>query len=182
MLEHSYRSDGTFKFRDILFRCPPACEEGENRVYAGAQNPGLDMDKVIYFAASIVWRSGAGPWRRDDRVIDIDLGKYKEPLRRFLLGADGFPAGTLLHTWVSSAEGPALAVCHQPEEHRFDGMRAIKFAVPGINFRWTVASHIPERYMAYGTAPADGQFVAVVPDLDREDHARMLRLLWNRAM
>lgn len=180
MLEHSCRSDGTFKFRDILFRCPPACEKGESRVYSGAQNPGLDMDKVIYFAASIVWRGGTGPWERDDRVIDIDLGKYKEPLRRFLLSREGFPTGTLLHTWVSSADGPALAVCHQPEEHRFDGMRAITFAVPGINFRWTVASHIPDRYMKCGTAPATGRFIGVVPDRDREDHARMLGRLWNR--
>jgi len=138
------------------------------------------MEKVIYFAASVVWRSAAGsPWKRDDRVIDIGLGKYYEPLRKFLVGDQAFPVCMVLHTWISSLEGESLAVCHAPEEVRVRGMRAYQFAIPGINFRITLASHIPESYAAYNTAPAPERFVAVVPDLDRADCARRSQFVWN---
>src|SRR5437016_1681085 len=58
IFRHSYLSDGTFRFREILTGYAPALEDGENRVYACANIPELEIEKVIFFAASVIWRGG----------------------------------------------------------------------------------------------------------------------------
>ncbi len=178
VLSHSYRGGSHgFKFRDILLRQSPVFQEGDSRIHTCATIADLAMEKVIYFAASVFWRSAVHTWRRDERIIHIELGKYEEPLRLFLLGVAPFPARMALHTSISSLEGDLLAVCHVTEENRIDGLRTYQFAIPGMVFQLIVSGHLPDRYLTYSTAPALERFVAIVPSLDKREVSEMARRL-----
>ena len=66
MMTNSYWGPGQpFAFRDVMLREAPVEVQGVRRVYACAQVPSLDMDKLVYFAASVFWRAGACAWKRD---------------------------------------------------------------------------------------------------------------------
>jgi hypothetical protein len=93
VLAHSYRGPGKFRFREILHANQPMFEGPEGLIYSTSMIPDLNMEAIIYFASSVFWRAGAHRWRRDRMIINIDLGKYEEPLRLFLRGE--------LTTWCS---------------------------------------------------------------------------------
>jgi hypothetical protein len=174
VLAHSYRGSGSgFKLREILLRQSPLATQGDASLYACVGVPNLEMDKIIYFAASVFWRAAVRTWRRDERTIKIDLGKYAEPLRLFLLGAGPFPDHMALHTWVSSLSGNILASLHLPEAKRIEGFRAYEFGIPGVCFRLLVARHMSPKWFEWSTAPGPHGLVGIVPDLDRHDVAHM---------
>jgi hypothetical protein len=178
ILSHYYRGRNKgFRFREILQQQAPVFEDGDSKIYACANVPGLDMDQVIYFAMSVFWRTAVHVWRRDKRVIHIELGKYEEPLRMFLLGAGPFPEKMALQVWVSSLQGDMLANSHLTEETRVEQHRAYGFAIPGMVFRLIVSGNLPQRFVNGSTAPSPEKFVAIIPRHDWQDIFDMARRL-----
>jgi hypothetical protein len=174
VLAYFYRGRGRgFKLREILLQQTSLFIDGNRQLYACAGVPNLDMDKMIYFAASFFWRTAVHVWKRDERTITIDLGKYAEPLRRFLLGEIPFPEGMALHTWISSFDGDLLAKLHLPEARRIEGFHTYQFAIPGIHFRLMVASHMPQRWFEWSTAPGPHRLVGIMPELDQREFLDM---------
>jgi hypothetical protein len=176
VIPNSYRGPGQFAFRDALLRSKPFLEQDDSRVYAAASIPGLDMDKVIYFAASVFWRAAVHSWRRDERLVNIKLGPYEEEIRLFLLGQAHFPQRVALHVWVSGLQGDLLAVIHAPESGRIDNYHTHQFAIPGMVFAITIAAHISDAQRRWATS-APERFVAIVLGLDLRDVADMARRL-----
>lgn len=170
IIVNSYRGrGGGFALREILLQQTPYQTDGNRKLYSCIDVPGVDIEKIIYFAASVFWRASARMWRRDERTIKIDLAQYQEPLRLFLLGMSPFPDRMALHTWISSLDGDLLASLHSPEANRVQGVRAYQFAVPGITFRLMVGGHIPQAFLDYCTAPSPLRVVGIIPDLDHND-------------
>jgi hypothetical protein len=180
ILSHSYRSPAAFRFRDALIRGTPYFKGPEGTLYAAADIAELDMERVIYFAMSVFWRAAVHRWRRDDRVIKIDLGPYQDPIRKYLYEKTPFPEKMTLRVWVSALEGNLCAVCHLPEAGRKDGVHTYQFAIPGMSFELMVGGRIHEHHYLYSSAPAPERFVAIIPALDIKDMAAMAKRLSKR--
>jgi len=89
---------------------------------------GLDMEKVIYFAQVVGGAQQAADGKRDDRVIDIGLEKYYEPLRKFLVGDQAFPVCMVFIHWISSLEGESLVYVMLPRRSEYVG--CVRISLP----------------------------------------------------
>jgi hypothetical protein len=55
---------------------------------------GIDTESLAYYALSVLWKGSVHKWTTlKGQNSSVDLGKYQEPIRRYLLGEAGFPDG-----------------------------------------------------------------------------------------
>jgi hypothetical protein len=179
VLSHSYRAPGKFKFKKILRSNDPMFSGPDGAIYAAGAIPELDMNQVIYFGASVFWRAAVHSWRRDNRIIALELGPYREPLRKFLYEDDPFPEHMVLHVWISSLDDHLCAVLNLPESGTKHGIHTHQFGIPGMTFELMVGSNIPRQQFLYSTAPAPERFMAVIRSVDLNDTRDMLTRLAN---
>jgi hypothetical protein len=121
------------------------------KVYEGTAVAGLDMDSLVYFAASVFWRGAVHDWRiRDLGTTRLDLGPYAEELRLFLLGNGPFPQnGVLVVTVSGSAQVLNNEFVMFPFlKHHEATHRSYKFVIPGMTFQLVLGRALPDHYRA----------------------------------
>jgi hypothetical protein len=75
----------------------PGIEIGKAKLYAAAQNPAIEVEKLAHFATGVFWKASVHSWGIANRgELLINLGKYREPIRQYLRGEDVFPQKTAL--------------------------------------------------------------------------------------
>ena len=106
VIENCWRSTSEFRLLDNLEQSHTPWAAGDTRVYEGRKVPGVDIDHIVYFAASVFWRGAAHAWN-DPREkapgggpVNIDFGPHLELLRRFLMDEAPFPRHMYLSTSV----------------------------------------------------------------------------------
>jgi hypothetical protein len=62
VMEHCCRHNEGFKLKDLIEASKPAIENGL-KVYSVVNIPQIDIDKLAYFSASIMWRASAHDWK-----------------------------------------------------------------------------------------------------------------------
>lgn len=106
MLERCWRSPTEFTLLDIFESEKPLDAAPGIRLFDGRRTRGVDLDQIVYLAASIFWRGGVRRWNppgqslHPDLSDDIDLGPHLEAFRLFLLDEGPFPANVFLSAWV----------------------------------------------------------------------------------
>lgn len=143
------RRDGGFRLRERLRESEPSFTELGTKWYSGARVPGVDSESYRYFAASMVWRTSAGPWREPGwERWRLSLGtKYQEAFRSYLLGASAFPSQALLALFVADDEDP-LRQASVPLAKTEAGFHLHNFFIPGIEFRLYLGGAIDSRVRA----------------------------------
>jgi hypothetical protein len=92
VLEHCNNFAAGFRLNDLLNQAQPIEVVGDTAIYAGRAIPEIDIEKLAYFAASILWRGSAHDWRSGkDAVRSPKLGAYEEDFRKYLIGQAPFP-------------------------------------------------------------------------------------------
>jgi hypothetical protein len=137
VLNNCWRDDKTFRLRDRLVATSSLPgSEPDTQIFLMDSVPGIDADKIIYFAASVFWRGAARSWTVGDREYpQLAFGDYEMEFRKFLLGKGAFPAGASMLIFVGSSMTeiennisafPKLIVAK-------DGL-IFKLRIPGITF------------------------------------------------
>jgi hypothetical protein len=135
--------DDKFLLLDALEKSKPIAADNEIAVYAGAQIPEIDVDKLVYFALSVFWRSAVHKWRGFSGPIpSIELGPYQEPIRTFLLGNGPFPVHMVLLVSVWPTRN-AYQGTYTPRRGRETRFHTFTFYIPGIEFSLCVGRGIP---------------------------------------
>ena len=62
VLKHCWRSPTHFPLHSALLGATPFVDENGFRSYEGLKIPGVAIDKLSYFGASIFWRAAARDW------------------------------------------------------------------------------------------------------------------------
>jgi hypothetical protein len=175
VLDNMWRSKKEFRLRESLGDVPRICVDPMTSFEVGDR---LDLDKLVYFAASVFWR-GTLKWRplgRGERPEQLDLGPYAEELRLFLLGECDFPANVALSTFVSTLK-MRLGEVHYPFRKGRDGPAGVYlywFQVPGLTFGMWVGRGISSNTRAFCTAHS--RRILAAPDVDRWNFAHALHL------
>jgi hypothetical protein len=125
---------GKFPLLDRL-RVSPAIDFSiKEGIYAGAA-VGLDIEKLAYFALSVVWRSAVHTWHSPDghAIHSANLGAYQEPIRKYLIGKGPFPKDvTVLVTACTDSESQNSA--YEPTSVLGTPNTAVAFLACGIHF------------------------------------------------
>jgi len=61
------------------------------RAYAAVRNPEIKPDKLIHFALGMFWKASVHSWKGGVREPLIDVGPYRETVRKFVRGEIPFP-------------------------------------------------------------------------------------------
>ena len=91
--------------------------------YDASQIPGIEIEKLVYFGPSVIWRATTRSWRiQKEHYNQLPIeSKYQEELRQYLLGNASFPESAASVVYVSPSRIPPLSAgypeCHQEESH-----------------------------------------------------------------
>ena len=139
-LENRYRSDGTFPLRDLLLAASPETDRGDGIcIYEARKVPGLKIEQLLYFAASLFWRAGIADWRvkfADAPKIDLSTNLMGE-LRDYLLGNGPFPTTASLFALVDAEANPQRVM---PSPAKVGDVPFVRYEshIPGMIFEFAV--------------------------------------------
>jgi hypothetical protein len=135
VLKHCFRGRGHFPLKEKLLRTEPIQANEESALYAG-DSPGVDIEKLVYFAASVFWRAAAHEWWILDHRKRLHLGPYEERFRLFLLAKTDFPARAAITVGVATSDQREhLLLATTPFGKRCKaGFHHYRFAIPGLEF------------------------------------------------
>ena len=138
--------DHPSKLHQVLRQAKPLPNHASGTVYAGAEIPCLDMNRLAYFGASVFWRASAAAWRNtQQRTALLTLGPYREQLRRYLLDEAEFPQHAVLWAAVCRAPLPPPVMSFPCGERSREGFYRYTFDIPGLSFMLHVGKQIPSR-------------------------------------
>jgi hypothetical protein len=125
----------TFPLRDMLEGATPILAGPNGGSFNASEVRGIDVEKLTYFNASVIWRASLRSWIVQKQKYDqIQMEpEYQEQLRRYLLGEADFPEDAISVVYFSPAEIPALHALY-PQVLEEQGYRNYRFYVPGIWF------------------------------------------------
>ena len=146
-LINCFQQDKSFPLQHFLARSTAVAHNRANdtSIYFSSQIPEIAGDKLLYFAASIFWRTAATSWNGfvQRKPVHIELGKYLEPLRLFLLDEADFPQHMTLQVYVSSwADNLELAMF--PHEVTKTHLHRYRVTILGLTFILGVGNRISQ--------------------------------------
>lgn len=108
---------------------------------------GDQIDRYLYFAASVLWRAAAHRWEYGGSpVLPIVLGApYQEHFRKYLLGEEPFPSNVRLHVHVANEPRPDM-ICTFPCTSRHELAHRHRFNIPGVAFTFFVGGRSEALY------------------------------------
>jgi hypothetical protein len=162
VLLNNYRLDGPSPMYRALLAATGDPKFRSGTVYSSLAIPGIDIEKLIYFGASIIWRASVADWSMGGKPVRlVQLGKaYEEEFRQYLHGEAAFPRNAAIWVAVVRSEAPAPLINFPVDEikgkyhqHHFDVFGLSYFLYVGGSLPEEVTRHCaartPERYMFF---------------------------------
>jgi len=150
-----------FPFYNILTEVPPDTLEDGSAAYASSRNRKIGFRKLTNFAVGVFWKASVHSWRNNKTEPMIQLGKYGEEFRRFLVGKGKFPKHATLVVGVSPPEKAVIGFM-MPHFRGVSTYHQFVFYVPGIVFVLQVGKQISdfERQLCFYSDPLHPIIVA----------------------
>lgn len=162
VLLNNYRLDGPSPMYRALCGAKADPKFRSGTIYSALQIPQIDINKLIYFGASVFWRASVAEWTMSGKKVQlIRLGaKYEEQFRQYLNGESGFPDNAAIWVAVVRSESPPPLINFPVGEsvgkyhrHSFNVLGLDYFLYVGGNLPEEITRHCaartPERYMFF---------------------------------
>jgi hypothetical protein len=164
VMEHCFRSGEGFKLKDLVDASEPVMGNGL-KVYSAANIPQINVCKLAYFVASVMWRGSCHAWKSGrDNIRTPKLGpKYEEEIRRYLMEETDFPTNAVL--WVSIV--PTLEIWNSfsvPYGEKLGLFWRYKFQFLGIAFMFFVGKLIDPTIRRLCTLRSPEKFIFMGDD------------------
>jgi hypothetical protein len=132
---------------EILRTATPLFVDGDVRAYAASTIPRIEVAKLTHFTMGIFWKASVHGWMKKRGKPRINLGRYSEAIRKYLLGEIGFPDGLALSVHVGVPE-KAMISFSDPVTGK--DKHAHFFYVPGVMFSLMVSERKVTEEMKLG--------------------------------
>jgi hypothetical protein len=182
VLRNMARESG-FPLQEKLLKATPIRSIPGLTTYAAGPIADIDVDALEYFALSVFWRASVHNWRPilGDRYERLELGPYREGLRRFLL-AGSFPKDlcTLISVFpkadfVRTTFPPTLG-----EKKHWDGT-PYSFLIPGIQFTMVLGKKMNAETREFNSHNQPERRIFMSPGVMQQVDALRARLLAKQA-
>ena len=155
----------SFPLRDMVMAATPAIDEQDFKAYCCSQIPTIDFTKIVHLTLGIFWKSSVRTWNMlDGPAQRISLGPYEERTRRYLIGAEPFPANMSLVTYLDAKTPPFLAAI-PPRRFQGNGFRLFVLYLNGLQCSLCVGKGIPFEYRVTCLASAVEHPIFVLPSI-----------------
>ncbi len=123
-------------------------EQSDHAAYSGTACC-IDTAKLVYFGASILWRSSLRHWTvGSTETTTVDLGPLQESLRKFLLDQTAFPGdGVVIVTLCTDFESQGC--CFPPCAIRDGIVQGYALLMLGVYFRFFFGPNVPSDFRRY---------------------------------
>jgi len=92
--------DDSFPLLNRMELALPFRTEPKAIIYSG-EAMGIDTEALAYYALGVLWKGSVHKWTTlKGQKSSVELGKYQEPIRRYLLGEPGLPDGLYVNVTV----------------------------------------------------------------------------------
>lgn len=123
-----------------------------------------DIEKIIYFAASVFWRAAATKWPyQGKRTQFIVLGDHLEGFRLFLVGRSELPSDSAINVVADACEPPEPFIIY-PDSFAGEGCSIYHFRIPGLLFVLYTGPNIPKTFRE-GALNTSGRKLILLKDL-----------------
>lgn len=141
VMEHCFRNEKGFRLKELVESSKPLVE-APIRVYSVAGIPEVNVDKLTYFATSILWRASVHHWKSGkDPVGQLYLGRYTADLRRYLLDETALPKNIVM--LISLIPEPKLwLAAGPPYGFRINDFWEYRLPFLGISFTMLLGARI----------------------------------------
>jgi hypothetical protein len=153
VLAHCFRGGAMNKFllRDLLKTVSPMKSDTNGDLISTVGLAGFNIEKVLYFAASVFWRASVSDWPIQGQVVpQIALGALQGQFADYLLGKSMFPAACNLLVYVAGDTTPPLAM-HPPQCGDSGDVEECRFSIPGMRF--SLLPKIPQASISLAADP-----------------------------
>jgi hypothetical protein len=144
-LQHAAKTATEFPLRDILLSSPDQRQTlgGGVDCFYSAGIPSVNAEALAYFALSVIWRAALCDWKIGNVLIpQLQLGRYTEEFRTYLLGKSNVPEHVTILVIVSSVPEVDLTT-NMPQTKHEGQYRCHHFDIPGISVMVDVGARIP---------------------------------------
>jgi len=138
-------------------------EDGDRlKVYSATNLPEIDVPKLVYFAASVFWRSSVHDWKSGGRTLTLPkLGtKYEEQFRQYLLGSGNFPEKATLWLTVITEE-KLWSYFTFPYGDKEKGYWRSQFQFLGLAFTLYVGNLVPREIRRFCLAHSAEHYITM---------------------
>jgi hypothetical protein len=133
----------TFRLRDLTLASKLLDDGVPAKIYSAESNAAIDTEALGYFGVSVIWRAAAHSWKAYGRDLHtVQLGRFHEPIREYLMGNVAFPPFAAMWITVSAYEKPSRAFT-VPITERGEQWHRHTFDIPGMRFDLWVGNHLP---------------------------------------
>jgi hypothetical protein len=94
----------------------------------------VNMEALGYYALSTFWRGSVHHWKTPTGITGVELGKYQEPIRRYLLGLIGMPQSIVLRLIVATDWATQNTSMFPHEGERATDRSVFSFVARGLVF------------------------------------------------
>jgi hypothetical protein len=168
------QDDGSFPLRDAVVAQPRLDDDPELAAISGKAAQ-IDVNFYVYFASSILWRTGAHVWRNGLNRVTIELGLYQEQLRLYLLGRASFPTDIVIAIFVAVAADTKDQYATTPVRLDTQGYHHYELVIPGIQFGIVLGQRMPKEVRGGCLLRSDENLVFLTDHLDRRSMKALLR-------
>jgi hypothetical protein len=181
VIEHCYHEDSrSFPLRDLLKTHEPIFAGPQGGAYDASKIPGIDIDKLVYFGASVIWRASLRQWRiQKETYQPIPIAaEVQDELRQYLLGTAALPANVVSMVYVSTSDVPPLTAGF-PDSILNVGIDIHRFYIPGLWFHLVLGQGLTDdhRRMCILRSPVHPISLSVLGD--KLVHAIAFSLYWT---
>jgi uncharacterized CHY-type Zn-finger protein len=175
VLANGLQKCGEFPLQAMLKAAEPTVRGEQFLAFSGLTTPGVSADSLVYFAASVFWRSAVHDWGVGHRV---NLGVYEEQLRRYLLGLTGFPQHAALVVFVTDQIKPIAAATTPSGGRVQDGSYfQYKFHLPGLQFFLVLGQRMHQSFAAVCAVRSRDRLVLLSPKVEDSLKEAALKLM-----
>jgi hypothetical protein len=97
------RKDRSFPLYELL-KSRNEFDEADGKAFFASKIPEIEVKKLTHFAMGIFWKASVHSWKKEKGKPRINLGRYSEAIRRYLIGETRFPNGLALSVSVVEPE------------------------------------------------------------------------------
>jgi hypothetical protein len=131
-----------FPLYDFVASGPVAAEDPDGVLYFAAQNPLIDVHKLVHFGLGIFWKAAVHSWKGNTTEPMIELGPYCEPVRTWLKGESDFPKWMFLWVTLSRPHRVQLTL-NVPVPTARTGWKTFHTHMLGLTFMLNVGKGVP---------------------------------------